>query len=347
MPAHDIITIGASAGGVEALRDLVTLLPADLPAAIFVVVHVPANSPTVLPQILSRRGRLPAETAVSHQPIAHGRIYVAPPDHHLLVKRGHVSVARGPRENGHRPAVDPLFRSAAAAYGARTVGVVLSGNLDDGAAGLAAIKRRRGIAIVQDPAEALYPGMPASAIASVQVDHVLPIQQIATLLSRLASTPVAHAEEAPMPDDMDLESEIAELKAEAIHNPVRPGTPSAFACPECGGALFELGQNEVIRFRCRTGHAFSPDTLFSHQDSSLENSLWVALRALEESAALSSRLAERAHRRGHAAAAERFTERARASVVHAEHIRRMLLRDRPAEEAGEPSGMPPAANEPP
>src|SRR5262245_27288904 len=181
MPGHDIIVVGASAGGVEALTQLVRALPADLPASVFVVLHVPAQSPSVLPTILSRVSPLPAVHPEDGEAIQPGRIYVAPPDRHLLVKRGHVRLARGPRENSNRPAVDPLFRTAGRAYGRRVVGVVLSGVLDDGTAGLAAVKMRGGVAVVQGPDEALYPGMPRNAAENVAVDYCLPVGQIAAL----------------------------------------------------------------------------------------------------------------------------------------------------------------------
>lgn len=330
MLGHDIVVVGASAGGVEALRELTALLPADLPAAVFLVVHIPANAPSVLPVILSRRGRLPAVAATDGEAIVPGRIYIAPPGRHLLVKRGHITVALGPRENGHRPAVDPLFRSAALAYGARVVGVVLSGNLDDGTAGLAAIKERGGAAIVQDPEESLYPGMPESALAHVEVDWTLPVAGIAAKLVELARTPPAgETGEDAVDDEMDVESGMAEMRPEMVHRVERPGTPSGFACPECGGALFEIKERDLERYRCRTGHAYSPETLLSHQGESLENSLWTALRALEESAALCGRMAERARQRGNTVSAGRHSERARSSRGHAEAIRRLLVSDRP------------------
>ncbi|MCU0518702.1 MAG: chemotaxis protein CheB [Oscillatoria sp. Prado101] len=190
MPGHDIIVIAASAGGVEALTKLASGLPKNLPAALFVVLHIPPQADSVLPRILSRTGTLPASHPIDGQTIERGRIYVAPPDRHLLLGRGHIHLAKGPKENGHRPAADPLFRTAAQAYGRRVVGVVLSGNLQDGTAGLQAVKMRGGVAIAQNPAEALYSGMPRSACQNVAVDGVLPVSEIAAVLVRLASEPV-------------------------------------------------------------------------------------------------------------------------------------------------------------
>jgi two-component system chemotaxis response regulator CheB len=237
MPGRDILVVGASAGGVEALTELARGLPADLPAAVFMVLHVPPHATSVLPRILSRAGRLPTAHAREGEPIRPGRIYVAPPDHHMLLRRGYVYLARGPRENSHRPAVDPLFRTAARAYDGRVVGVLLSGALDDGTAGLAAIKRRGGIALVQDPDEALFSGMPRSAIENVEVDHVVSLAGMAGLLSRLACEPVAEETKERVPDEMEQETQIEAFALSAIENRVHPGTPSTFGCPECGGTL--------------------------------------------------------------------------------------------------------------
>jgi two-component system chemotaxis response regulator CheB len=281
MPGHDIVVVGASAGGVEALSQLARGLPPQIPAAIFVVLHTPPFGNSVLPLILKRAGRLPVAHARDGEPIQTGRIYVAPPDHHLLVGRGFVRLVRGPRENRNRPAVDPLFRTAARAYGRRVVGVVLSGTLDDGTAGLMAIKRLGGVAIVQDPDDALFAGMPQSAIENVEVDHVVPLDFVADLLDKLAREPVEETEEESVPEDLDKEAAIEALDLAAIENGERPGTPSTFACPECGGTLWELQEGELTRFRCRVGHAFSPDSLLAEQSEALETALWSAFRALE------------------------------------------------------------------
>jgi two-component system, chemotaxis family, protein-glutamate methylesterase/glutaminase len=326
MNGHDIITIGASAGGVEALAQLARGLPRDVPAALFVVHHFPPYGTSVMPNILSRAGPLPAAHAVDGEAIRPGRIYVAPPDHHLLVKPGHVRLGRGPRENGHRPAVDPLFRSAARAYGRRVIAVVLSGTLDDGTAGLVAVKRRGGIAVVQHPDDALYSGMPQSAIDNVAVDEILPLSEIAPALVRLAHEPVEEKGAEPVSDEMEIESDIAELDMAAFQHEERPGIPSGFACPECGGALWELSEEEMFRFRCRVGHAYSSDTLLAHQTDALEAALWTAARALEESKALAHRLKDRALKRGNPLMAERFEDRAREAEQRAALIRRLLLK---------------------
>jgi two-component system chemotaxis response regulator CheB len=326
MPRHDIIVVGASAGGVETMARLVSGLPADLPASVFVVHHFPAHSTSVLPKILERAGSLPAAHPQGDEAILPGRIYVAPPDFHLLVKRGHVSLARGPRENGHRPAVDPLFRTAARAYGPRVIGVILSGTLDDGTAGMQAIKQRGGIAIVQDPADATYSGMPESVIENVAVDYVLPLAEMAAALIRLVGDPVDEewAGDA-MSSDTEKEADIAELGLWSLEGEEHPGTPSSFACPECGGALWELSESELFRFRCRVGHAYSADTLLANQTDALEKALWTALRALEEKASLARRLVNRAERRGHSVTARRFEEQAQETQSRARLIRRVLL----------------------
>jgi two-component system, chemotaxis family, protein-glutamate methylesterase/glutaminase len=325
VPGRDIVVAGASAGGVEALVELVRGLPDDFPAALFVVLHVPSHGTSVLPAILARAGPLAAAHANDGEEICPGRIYVAPPDHHLLLRRGRVRVVRGPRENGHRPAVDPLFRTAARWYGRRTVGVVLSGTLDDGTAGLAAIKRRGGIAIVQHPEDAHFTGMPDSALENVEVDHCRAASEIGAILGELVRQPVSVEGEAPMSEDMQREAEIAEFELDAIESDGHPGAVSGFTCPECNGALWELRDGNVLRFRCRVGHAYSSATLLDEQAATLETALWTAFRALEERAALARRLLERAKAGGHNYAVTRFAEQAREAEERAAVVHQALL----------------------
>ena len=326
MPGHDIIVIGASAGGVEALVTLARSLPRKLPAAVFVVLHIPAESPSLLPGILSRSGPLEAVQAVDGAAIEHRCIYVAPPDHHLLVERRHIRVVRGPKEKRHRPAVDPLFRSAARAYGPRVVGVVLTGALDDGTAGLIAVKRRGGIAIVQDPDEAMYSGMPFSALANVEVDYRLPLSGIGPLLARLAGEWVGEEAEYPPSKAMEMEMELTEMDPDTIYNGERAGKPSGFSCPECGGVLWELEDGDLLRFRCRVGHAFSVESMLEEQSEVLEEALWAALKTLEENTSLSRHLADQARKSGHNLVANRFEEKVREAERHATVIRRLLLK---------------------
>lgn len=231
------------------MAQLAAGLPRDLPAAVFVVHHFPASSVSVLPHILSRAGALPAVHAVHDQAIEPGRIYIAPPDRHMLIADDRIHLSRGPRENGHRPAVDPLFRTAARTFGPRVIGVLLSGSLDDGTVGLMAVKRHGGIAVVQEPGESLYGGMAESAIDHVDVDHVLPIHQIAQLLTRLTREPVASEERtaAMLPEDDEIQ-DPAESGTAAIEDGPFPGAPSALTCPDCGGAIWETVDGNVVRW---------------------------------------------------------------------------------------------------
>ncbi len=326
MTGHDIIVIGASAGGVETLIHLVKGLPADIPAVILIVVHVPAHSTSILPRILSRAGALKALHPKDGAALEHGCIYIAPPDYHLLVKRGFINLVRGPMENGHRPAVDPLFRTAARAYGKRVVGLVLSGALDDGTAGLIGVKLRGGVAVVQDPKDAMFTGMPTSAIENVDVDHILPLSDIAPLLVRLAHEPVKEEKENPVSREMELEADAAEIDFFPMQDNHHPGKPASFACPDCGGTLWEINNGKMFRFRCRTGHAFSPETLLAKQSEAVEEALWSALRALEERTELARRMATGARQQNRTRSAQRFEQQAQDSHKRAETIRQVLLK---------------------
>ncbi|HLV78628.1 MAG TPA: chemotaxis protein CheB [Chthonomonadaceae bacterium] len=320
MAGHDIIVIGASAGGVEALARLAQDLPSDMPAALFVVHHFPVDATSVLPNILNRAGPLRALHPKDREPIEPGHIYVAPPNRHTLLLRGSIHLVQGPRENGHRPAIDPIFRSAARVYGRRVIGVILTGTLDDGTAGLQFVKARGGLAVVQDPENALYSGMPLSAIEHVEVDYVVPLEEMGALLARLAAEPAAT--EADAMGDEDAMTDMATPHTIIEH---MPGKASFFTCPECHGALWELQEGDVLRFRCHVGHAFSSESLISKQTEALEAALWSALRALEESAALSRRMGRRAHERNHKRTAARFDAQARDAEAHASVLRKVLM----------------------
>jgi two-component system chemotaxis response regulator CheB len=324
MSGHDIIVVGASAGGVEALSQLVASLPPDLPASVFIVLHIPAEGTSVLPRILNRAGPLLAVHPLDGQVIEKGHVYIAPPDHHLLIKQGYIELTRGPRENGHRPSVDPLFRSAARAYGRRVVGVVLSGALDDGTAGLLAVDMRGGICVVQEPHEALYAGMPQSAIDNVEVDHIVPLAEMGELLMQLAQTPVPDKEENAETEFLELEIDMAELEEHPMQEDGHVGKPSVYGCPECGGTLWEIQEADLMRYRCRIGHAYSAQTLLAEQSQALEDALWVALRALEESASLAHRMAHRAGERGSTRSMQQFNEQAEAAHERADIIRKAL-----------------------
>jgi two-component system chemotaxis response regulator CheB len=321
---RDLIVIGASAGGVEALQRLIADLPADLPAAVCIVLHLSPEAPSLLPRILRRNSKLPVLHPIDGEPLVAGRVYVATPDHHLLVEDGHLMVTRGPRENRHRPAIDPLFRSAAMAHGSRVIGLILTGALNDGTAGLGAIKRRGGIALVQDPEEALFPGMPTSARRHVAVDHVLTLAAIAPMLTRLAhETPPQFVSDAT--DDLKVETRWMKGNSMEMERLNAVGTPTSLTCPECHGPLWEVRDEALLRYRCRTGHAFTAESMLAEQAEALEGALWMALNTLEESALVADRLASDATKRQHGHVAARFTEKAHESRRRAESIRSVLL----------------------
>lgn len=317
--AHrDTVVIGASAGGVEALIEVVGGLPTEFPASVLVVLHVLATGRSMLDAILARAGNLPAVTPIDGEPLVAAQIYVAPPDRHMLLLRDRIAITSGPRENGHRPAIDPLFRSAARSVGRRAIGVVLSGALDDGAAGLQFLKARGGLAIVQDPADALYPSMPEHALAAVAADHVVPVRAIAALLC----AEVERVLESGGRDDAPSELDLAELDVGNVGR--MDGPPSGLTCPECGGALWEESIGALVRFRCHVGHSFSAESLASEQGQTLETALWSGLRALEERADLLDRMARRGERSSRSA--QHFQVRADEAREHAGALRALLTR---------------------
>jgi len=312
---RDIVVVGASAGGVEALTRLVANLRGDLPAVVFVVLHVPPSGTSVLPSILSRRGALPAHHATDEQPFEVGNIYVAPPDHHMLLDDQRIRVVRGPHENGHRPAVDPLFRSAAERFGPRVTGVILSGALDDGTAGLLAVKNRGGATLVQNPDDALYPSMPESAIRHVDPDAIETVPRLAERIALLASMTPMLRREAPV----TINNEVADFEPDP-----QPGVRSAFACPDCGGALWETDEEGLLRFRCRIGHQFTVNGLGAQQARALEAVLWSAHRALAERAAMSRRMAKWMEQSGRTHSAARYIRQADEAERQATVIRSMV-----------------------
>ncbi|MBV9282741.1 MAG: chemotaxis protein CheB [Chloroflexi bacterium] len=320
MPRRDIIVVGASAGGVEALSSLVAGFPPSLKAAVLVVLHLPPTATSHLPVILNRAGPLPALSAVDGQAIVYGRIYVAPPDYHLLLRPGHIRLTRGPRENGHRPAVDSLFRSAARVYDSRAVGVVLSGTLDDGAVGLLALKMRGGVAVVQRPDDALFSGMPASALEAVEADHVLPVSEIGPLLAELSRDEAGEKGARTMQGETG--GERVEMRGVLEES---NGPPSAFTCPECHGTLFEAPEGEPSHYRCRVGHTYSPNSLLQAESEALEAALWAALRALQERTDLAKRMAVRAEERGHLQLAARLADQVRDGEQSFDLLQQTLL----------------------
>ena len=265
--AERVVAVGASAGGVEALIRFAAALPSDFPAPVLVVLHVPAFSSSNLPSILARAGPLKVEHARDHDPLVAGRIYVAPPDFHLLARREDVRVVRGPHENNHRPAIDPLFRSIALAFGPSAVAVVLTGTLDDGAAGAVAVTARGGSVVVQDPDEALYPAMPAHAIAADHPRHIAPLAEIPAIVDRLVREPVEPTRKGGevSDDQIGLEQSFAAFELDALHRDHAPGEPSPYGCPACGGTLSEVPDESMLRFRCRVGHAYGAESLLQSQ----------------------------------------------------------------------------------
>lgn len=284
MDKRNIIVIGASAGGFEALKQLVSDLPEDLDASVFIVWHISPDVRGILPQVLNRAGRLKTAHAVDGEPILPGRIYVAPPDHHLLIENGHVRVTRGPKENRFRPAIDPLFRSAAIAYGARVIGVVLSGALDDGTAGLWAIKQQGGLTIVQEPSDAEVSSMPLNAIHAVKVDHIIPVAEMGALLTELTKEQVSLQNGKKIDDEKRTQMEVrVAMEDKSISESIfEYGNPTPYTCPECHGVLVALHEGGRIRFRCHTGHAFSADSLLAGITENIEETLWNAVRSIEE-----------------------------------------------------------------
>jgi two-component system chemotaxis response regulator CheB len=316
---RDLIVIGASAGGVEALGNVFSGLPRELPAAVVVVLHVLPTGTSVLPSILERAGHMPAGAAKHGERLERGRVYVAPPDYHVLVWEGRIQLSRGPRENGHRPAIDPLFRSAARFAGRQAIGVVLSGTLDDGTAGMRLIRESHGATIVQDPADSMYTGMPQSVIDHGLADYVLEAGEIADCLCALLDTPLVTAPEpyvAPAPAVGGLTLDIADNRS------ARDGTATGLTCPECGGTLWAHEEGDLLRFRCHVGHAYSLESMQIEQGRALESALWSALRTLEEQIDLFQRISRRSPK---SSTARRFEQRAADASHYADTIRHTIV----------------------
>ncbi|MYW94215.1 chemotaxis protein CheB [Amycolatopsis rubida] len=320
---RDIVVAGASAGGVEALRSLVGSLPADFPATVLVTMHLSAGARSALPMILDRSGPLPAAAATHGAPLRAGVVYVAPPDRHLLTDDGSVILTQGPTENGHRPAINAMFRSAAVTAGPRTVGVVLSGTLDDGAAGLRAIVARGGEAVVQDPADAVYSGMPSSALAAVGAARVLPAAELGGALDKMVRMPLEPADVPPPSRALLLEDRIARdgVRLGAVR-PEAAQSSAAYTCPDCHGTLTEVASGQ---YRCRIGHAWSPEALLLAQDTEFQRAVWTALRSLDEKVALAERLEHDARHRHHSLLTERYAGTARECLAAANTLREFLL----------------------
>jgi two-component system chemotaxis response regulator CheB len=314
-----IVVIGTSAGGLDALTRLTAQLPKNFPASIFVVQHMSADANgDALRGALNRSGRLPCIEAKDGAAFKSGHIYLAPSDHHLMIVKGKMLVTKGARENRSRPGIDPLFRSAAVAYRNKVIGVVLTGYLDDGTAGMIAIKRCGGVCVVQDPADAAYPDMPQNVLKQLKVDHVVPLAEMGALLTKLLRRPARKAK--PVPKDIVIEAKIAERVLSDLTSVEAVGEQVPFNCPGCGGVLWEVAAGGVLRFRCHTGHAYTSSVLLAEQTSKIEETLWIALRMFEERRNLLTTMSERNSRGFSPSAGARVKE----SEVHINRIRAML-----------------------
>ena len=310
MATRDIVVVGASAGGVEALTRLVRTLPSDLPAAMFVVLHTMPGGQGMLASILARHSALPISAAIDGEPIHRGHIYVAPPDYHLLLGNGKVRLSVGPTHNRNRPAIDPLFQSAAKAFGARVVGIVLTGFLDDGSEGLAAIQNQGGYTIVQEPADALVPSMPRHALLRLRPDRTIPLTEIGSLLDTVCREQI----------------EVKEVAMSATETTGGNGTPTTLTCPECHGVINQTREGKDVKFECQVGHSFTPGGLMEAQNDDLERALWAAVRSLEEGASLSRKMANMAQEKKRAHAMDLYRRNAAQREHHAETLRDLLLK---------------------
>jgi len=323
MAERDIIGIGGSAGGIDALRRLLEGIPADFPAAMLVVLHIAPEGPSRLAEMFQRHTPLRVATAADGVRPAPGSIHFAPPDCHLLLHEGRILLGRGPRENRTRPAVDPLFRSLAVARDSRAVGVVLSGRLSDGSSGLRAIVRCGGCGIVQCPDDAGEAEMPKNAIEKASPGLVAPAAEIAGLLSHLVREPAPPAQ--PVPADIRSETRIAAGRGVAMApDETTIGRPADISCPECDGPLREISDGGMKRYRCRVGHAYTADALLTAIGEEAERALWVAIRVLEERAEVLRRMAKGS---GGGNLAARYTSHADELDADREAIRRILLRE--------------------
>lgn len=309
MANRDVLAIGTSAGGVEALVFLARNFPRAFPAAVLVTIHLPGHSRSVLDEILSEAGPLPAAFAETGDTVRQGRIYIAPPNRHLLLEGDRIALGEGPRENNSRPAIDPMLRSAAVCCASRTVGVVLTGTLGDGASGLWAVRQGGGIAVVQDPTDAAFAEMPLTALNKAAPDHVVGLAEMPSLLDKLVRLPAGETK--PLPRNVEYEVEIAKTGRSAMKDIDSIGRRSVLACPDCGGVMWEIYEGEVSHYRCHVGHTYTSEVMSVALDENLRRALASALRALEERVALASKLYSDATRRGHKLLASNWAEKKR------------------------------------
>lgn len=296
MNGHDIVVIGTSAGGLKALSAVLSELPAGIDVAIFVVQHLSPDQKSYLPELLQDITDLPVSSPRDDEPFVRGHVYVAAPDHHLLLGASNVRVLRGPQENRFRPSIDALFRSAARSHGSRVIGMVLTGYLADGTVGLQTIKKRGGITVVQDPDEAEYPSMPRIALRYVNIDYTVPIVKAGALLVDLVGQPAADERDFPTTPVIEIESNIAEQvmnTKEFLDNVESIGKRTTYTCPDCNGAIWQIGDEEPLKLRCHVGHSFTGEVFSAEQSQNVESALWSAIRIMEEKVTFSRQLAER------------------------------------------------------
>jgi two-component system chemotaxis response regulator CheB len=336
-----VIVIGSSAGGVTALQKLVAGLPSDFNVPILIVQHLAADWKSLLPEILTNVGPLQACHPKDGQPMLPGNIYIAPPDHHILVENDHILVKKGPKENRFRPSIDALLRSAAFSHGAGVIGVILTGMLDDGTSGMWSVQRMGGTTIVQDPADAMYPSMPSSVLQYVDVDYSLPLDQISSLLIELTNKAMK-SEQADSEDERErlkLETDVAAQENGFERGLLQIGEPSHFSCPDCGGAMVQIKEGSFVRFKCHTGHGFSPATLLHEVKETIEKKLWQSLRSLEESIMLLNVTADSAAQAGNLPTAADAKAKAETAIKSANALRAYIFENLTRDDSSDPVNL--------
>lgn len=324
MANRNVLAVGTSAGGVEALLYLAKHLPRDFPAAVLMTIHLSSQSRSALPDLLANAGPLPATFAGDGDVVRTGRIYVAPPGRHLLMDGDVLALGMGPRENNARPAIDTMLRSVAVCCGHRSVGVVLTGTLDDGASGLWALNQSGGVTVVQDPQDAAFPEMPLTALNRSKPHHVAKLADMPALLERLVRQPAGQP--VAIPESLRFEVEIARSGRSSMEDMDRIGRRSVLACPDCHGVMWEIGEADLMRFRCHVGHAYTEETMGVALDENLRRALGSALRALDERVGLADKLQRQALVRGHRRVAAHWAERKQEFEAEADVVRKAVTR---------------------
>jgi len=324
MANRNIVAIGTSAGGVEALRCLVSKFPPDLPASVLVTIHLSSEFRSAMDAILTSAGPLPARFAGDGDVVANGQIYIAPPNRHLLLDGNQILLGQGARENNARPAIDPMFRSTAVCCGSSAVGVVLTGTLGDGASGLWALEQCGGVTVVQDPADAAFAEMPETALSRVRPNHVATLEELPALLEHLVRKPAGKP--GPVPERIKYEVEVAKGERGNMQSMDRIAKRSVLACPDCHGVMWEIDEGDLVRYRCHTGHAYTAELMRVALDENLRRALASARRALEERTALAEKLHKEADDSGHCRLARSWARRAQEFREEANVIRDSISR---------------------